>query len=143
MREVETKPILLYDGVCGLCNHFVQFILARDHAARFRFASLQCPFAARVLRKHGVSVEALDTVYLVLNSESREEKLLSRSDAAVVVLRGLGGFWALTSGAVRALPRVMRDWVYNQIARRRYRIFGKYDACMLPAPKYRDRFLED
>lgn len=121
-------PILLYDGVCGLCNRFVQFILRRDHAI-FRFASLQSDFAARILARHRADPSELDTVYVVLNHELANESLLVRSDAIGFVLHELGGVWRVASFLLLLTPRVVRDWAYNAIARNRYRVFGRSEGC--------------
>jgi len=136
-----SNPIILYDGVCGLCNRLVQFVLKRDSHDRFRFAFLQSDFATRVLRRHGAAPEDLDTMYVVLDHALPAERLVSRSEAAVVVLRELGGGWSVLSVVLRWLPGWLRNWSYNLIARNRYRIFGKYDLCPLPAEKNRAKFL--
>lgn len=133
------NPILLYDGVCGLCNRLVQFVLKRDSSGYFRFASLQSGFASRILRQHGFDPDDLDTVYLV---EEPGERLTARSDAVISVLRKLGGLWPAVAFLLRALPKSLRDWGYNVVARNRYRIFGKHDICLLPEEKYRHRFLD-
>ena len=133
------NPILLYDGVCGLCNRLVQFVLKRDSSGHFRFASLQSDFASRILRQHGLDPNDLDTVYLV---EEPGQRLTARSDAVISVLRELGGFWRAVAFLMRALPKSLRDWGYNIVAHNRYRIFGKHDSCLLPEEKYRHRFLD-
>ena len=137
-----SHPILLYDGVCGLCNRLVQFILRRDSNAVFRFASLQSSFAARVLTRHGASPTDLDTFYIVLNYNEGQETLISRSDAALYVLKQLGGIWRIASIGGRVLPRFLRDGAYSVVARNRYRIFGRYDACPLPTEETRASFLD-
>lgn len=137
-----TNPILLYDGVCGLCNRFVKFILKRDHNDRFRFAALQSEYAAKILARHGVNALDLDTVYLVSSYGQAGERLTNRSNAAIAVFAELGGFWSVVSGFLRVIPRPVRDWGYNLVARSRYRIFGRYDSCPLPDPKDRQRFLD-
>ncbi len=136
------NPILLYDGVCGLCNRFVQFMLRHDRRDRFRFAALQSDFAGRVLERHGVHALDLDTVYLVVGYARPEECLLNRSDAAIAVFSELGGPWGAVAAILRLVPRVLRNWGYKHIAGNRYRIFGKYDACPLPDPKDRHKFLD-
>jgi predicted DCC family thiol-disulfide oxidoreductase YuxK len=164
-RRQPPHPILLYDGVCGFCNRTVQFVLRRDRAAIFRFAALQSPFAARVLARHGTNPADLDTFYVVLNYESGEntarhevqesevresetheskadESLLSRSDAIVFTLGELGGPWRFAATMLSLVPRFLRDWGYNLVARTRYRIFGRYDSCPLPSPDTRSRFLD-
>jgi predicted DCC family thiol-disulfide oxidoreductase YuxK len=134
-----TNPVLLYDGVCGLCNRLVRFVLKHDHQAYFRFASLQSTYAARILQLHDLDPCDLDTVYVVQESGKRPA---ARSDAVISILRELGGFWAATAVALRILPKSLRDWGYGGVARRRYRIFGKYESCPLPEKKYQDRFLD-
>jgi predicted DCC family thiol-disulfide oxidoreductase YuxK len=136
------RPILLYDGVCGLCNRFVQFVLRRDRDAIFRFASLQSSFAGRILSRHGVNPCDLDTVYVVLNHELPDEYLLSRSDAVLEVLGQLRGPWRALASALRFVPRFLRDPAYNAVARYRYRIFGRSGVCTLPRDADHIRFLD-
>jgi predicted DCC family thiol-disulfide oxidoreductase YuxK len=133
------NPILLYDGVCGLCNRLVQFVLKRDPSGHFHFASLQSDFAARILRQHGLDPNDLDTVYLI---EAPGQRPAARSDAVISVLRRLRGLWPAVAFLLRALPKSLRDWGYHVIARNRYRIFGKHDSCLLPDEEYRHRFLQ-
>jgi len=137
------SPILLYDGVCGLCNHFVQFILRRDQAAIFRFASLQSPLAERILARHNLSPDNLDTVYLVTNHDSNSpELLLARSDAALFVLKHLSTPWPAIAAILHLVPKFLRDFTYNSIARHRYRIFGRHETCPVPSPETSSRFLD-
>ena len=135
-------PILLYDGVCGLCNRLVHFVLRRDRNSVLRFASLQSTFAARILARHGADPRDLDSVYVVVNYELRDERLLPRSDAVIFVLKRLGGIWTLLGHLLCTLPRPIRDWGYRVVARHRYRIFGRSEACALPAAQDRSRFLD-
>jgi predicted DCC family thiol-disulfide oxidoreductase YuxK len=137
-----SHPILLYDGVCGLCNRFVQFILRRDRNATFRFASLQSPVASRILARHGANPTDLDTVYVVVNHELPGEYLLSRSDAAIFVLNQLGGSWRPAASLLQLLPKFLRDPAYNAVARHRYRIFGRSEVCTLPSEADPSRFLD-
>lgn len=137
-----THPILLYDGVCGLCNRFVQFILRRDRGALFRFASLQSPFAASTLSRRATNPSTLDTICVVLNYNETNESILTRSDAVIFVLKQLGGFWRFCAWVLQLVPRSLRDWKYRLIARHRYRIFGRYDTCPLPTANDRARFLD-
>jgi predicted DCC family thiol-disulfide oxidoreductase YuxK len=132
------NPVLLYDGVCGLCNRLVRFVLKHDDQAHFRFASLQSDYATRILQRHSLDSQGLDTVYLVQESGERPA---ARSDAVMSVLRELGGFWAAVSVALRLFPKTLRDWGYSVVAHYRYNVFGKYESCPLPEKKYRDRFL--
>jgi predicted DCC family thiol-disulfide oxidoreductase YuxK len=133
------NPVLLYDGVCGLCHCLVRFVLKRDKQAQFRFASLQSDYAVRILQAQGLDPHDLNTLYYV---EEFGKRLAARSDAVISVLRELGGFWAATSVALHILPRWLRDWGYGAVARHRYRVFGKYESCPVPEMKYQDRFLD-
>ncbi len=140
-RVAADGAIVLYDGVCGLCNRLIRFVLARDVAGRFRFAALQGALAGEILARHGRVPRDLDTLYLVLRHGQPDERLLAKSDAALWILRELGGAWR-AAGALRMLPRWVRDRGYDLVARTRYRLFGRYDACPLPDPRNRARFLD-
>jgi predicted DCC family thiol-disulfide oxidoreductase YuxK len=135
-------PIIFYDGVCGLCNALVQFLLKRDKRGALRFASLQSDFAAKVLGRHGIDPGDLDTVQVVVNYEQPDERVLNRSDAILRASSELGGFWKAAAALGQIVPRPLRDLVYGFIARNRYQVFGKYDTCMLPDPSQRSRFLD-
>ena len=137
-----SNPIILYDGVCGLCNSLVQFLLKHDKSGRLRFASLQSDFAEKVLRRHGFDAKDLDTLHVVENYDQPNERVLQRSDAILRAGRELGGFWTASSSVARIVPRPLRDLVYRLVATNRYRVFGKYDSCMLPDPNQRSRFLD-
>ena len=138
----ETNPIILYDGVCGLCNRLVQFLLKHDKQGRLRFASLQSEFAERVLTRHGIDSKDLDTVQVVVNYERPEERVLGRSDAILRAGKELGMPWNVLATIARIVPRALRDVVYRFVARNRYHVFGKSETCMLPDPKQRHRFLD-
>jgi predicted DCC family thiol-disulfide oxidoreductase YuxK len=134
--EASPHPVLLFDGVCNLCNGSVQFILRRDPRARFRFASLQSAVGQRYLEELGVDRQAVDSVILVEGGRWYQE-----SDAALRVVRILGGPWRVL-GIFRMVPRPLRDRLYRLIARNRYRWFGKRETCWLPTPELRERFLD-
>jgi predicted DCC family thiol-disulfide oxidoreductase YuxK len=140
--SANTKPILFYDGVCGLCNRLVQFTLRHDPNDVFRFARLQSPLAAGILGRHGETATDLDTFYVVSNAGEPGESILARSDAAIFVLKTLGGVWAMLGALWSVLPHPIRDALYNLIARNRYHIFGKFDACPLPDPRHQHKFLD-
>ena len=142
MADDPSNPILFYDGVCGLCNRLVQFVLRHDSRDRFRYASLQSQFAEEVLKQFGADPRDLDTVYVVLNHGRPDARLAERSDAVVLILRELGGIWKPLSFPLRLLPRWLRDWKYDLVARYRYRVFGKYDSCPLPQEKDKRKFLD-
>ena len=135
-----TPQIILYDGICGLCDRFVRFVLKRDKHDRFRFASLQSEFASTILQRHGINPQILDTTYLVRSYNTPQEHLLARNDAVVAVFTELGGIWKIWAWLLQLLPKSFRNWRYNLVARYRYRIFGKYNTCPLPDPKDRHKF---
>lgn len=137
-----TNPIILYDGVCGLCNRLVQFLLRHDKRGRLRFASLQSDFAEKVLRRHGLDAKDLDTFHFVENYESPNERVFQRSDAVLRAGRELGGAWAVLAAVAAVVPRALLDPLYRIVARHRYRVFGKFETCMLPDPNQRSRFLD-
>ena len=130
-----SAPIVLYDGVCGFCNQSVQLILRHDRRGRFRFAALQSEVGQALLERHGLPTDDMDTFVLV-----EDGRAYLRSTGALRVARGLGGAWRLAS-VLAVIPRPVRDFFYDLVARYRYRIFGKLDACMLPPPEVRSRFL--
>ena len=136
-----SNPILLYDGVCGLCNRLTQFLLKRDRKDRLRFASLQSEFAAAILTRHGKDDQDLDTVYVVKDYGQLTEVLLARSDAILYLLQQIGGVWSLT-GVAKVVPRALRDRLYNMVARNRDKVLGKHETCMLAEPKHRRKFLD-
>jgi predicted DCC family thiol-disulfide oxidoreductase YuxK len=134
-------PVLLYDGVCGLCNRFVQFVLLRDRGV-FRFAWLQGKVGRGILERHGVGSSDLNTVYVVVNFGSSEERLLARSDAVVFVLGQFGWAWLAVSVLLRMVPRVARNAGYDTVARNRYRFFGRSEVCRVPGEVDRERFID-
>ncbi len=136
-NEVNDGPILLFDGVCHLCHHFVQFVLKRDHKGNIRFAALQSDFGQQLLTRYQFSTENLDTVVLI-----EKGKLYSHSDVAMRVFPYLGGAWPILS-SLSIIPAFIRNPIYNWIAANRYRWFGKYDQCLMPQPEWKDRFLDN
>jgi predicted DCC family thiol-disulfide oxidoreductase YuxK len=135
------NPIVLYDGVCGLCNRLVQFLLKRDKHDRLRYAALQSDFAANVLKRHGLDPKDLDTVHVILNYEEANERVLGRSTAVLKVVKELGGVWKIAAVG-KVVPRLLRDWAYKLVAQNRYRVFGKFETCMLPERRHRAKFLD-
>jgi predicted DCC family thiol-disulfide oxidoreductase YuxK len=141
MNESKPNPIVLYDGVCGLCNRAVQFLLRRDRQDRFRFAPLQSDFAITLLQRHGIDHTKLDTVYAVVNHGEDNEQLLAKGDAFLLFAKVLGGIWNVARVG-RVIPRPVRNWLYDLVAANRYRVFGKAESCMLPDPASKHKFLE-
>jgi predicted DCC family thiol-disulfide oxidoreductase YuxK len=135
MAMETAHPIVLFDGVCNLCNGAVQFILRRDPTGRFRFASLQSPAGEELQTRLGIDPKALDSILLV-----EGERWYRESDAALRIASRMSGAWKAL-GVLRVIPRPLRDPVYRWIARNRYRWFGKQETCWLPTPELRGRFL--
>jgi predicted DCC family thiol-disulfide oxidoreductase YuxK len=133
----DTRRIVLFDGLCNLCNGSVKFIIKRDPAAQFHFASLQSDTGRKVVEEHGGNPDDLDTI-LLLEGDRR----YSRSSAALRIAKRLRAPWPLLS-LFLVVPAPIRDLVYRFIARNRYCWFGKTDACMVPTAAIRARFLSE
>lgn len=129
------KSVVLFDGVCNLCNHSVQFIIRRDKKGRFLFAALQSDFGKKHLEGQGIPTENLETIVLV-----KGEKVYQRSDAILEIVRQLSGLWPMLY-VFKLVPKIIRDWVYDFVARHRYQWFGRKDQCMIPTPELKMRFL--
>ena len=139
--ELAGKTIVLYDGVCGLCNRLVQFLLRHDKHDRFRFAPLQSEFAASLLKKHGINASDLDSVSVIVDYGVASESAFTKSDAVIRATWELGGIWR--AGEIgRIIPRSIRNWFYDRVARNRYRMFGKYETCPMPGPEDRGKFFD-
>ncbi|HZZ74947.1 MAG TPA: thiol-disulfide oxidoreductase DCC family protein [Puia sp.] len=133
---IETsKNILLFDGVCNLCNGLVLFIIKRDPAGKFKFASLQSETGQQWLMRFGLVKNEFESFIFI-----QDDKYYLKSTAALKMLRQLGGVWKLLYVFI-LVPRPIRDFFYDLIARSRYRIFGKKDVCMIPTPELSERFL--
>jgi len=128
--------ILLFDGVCNLCNSIVQFTIKRDQEEKFKFASLQSESGQALLKKFDLPTDDFDSFVFI-----KGEKYFLKSSAGLQVLKELGGVWKLFYGFI-ILPRPLRDFVYNIIAKTRYKIFGKRDTCMIPTLGLKQRFLQ-
>jgi predicted DCC family thiol-disulfide oxidoreductase YuxK len=131
----QEKAILLFDGVCNLCNASVNFVIKRDTHNRFLFASLQSETGKQLVKKFSLS-ESLDSFVLIENGIA-----YTRSIAALRVLKKLGGIWSL-SFVFMIVPSFIRNGVYNFVSRNRYRWFGKKESCMIPTAELKKKFLE-
>lgn len=130
-----SHPVVLFDGVCNFCEGSVRFIIDRDPKGRFRFASLQSEAGKQFAEEHGGDTSQLNTMMLI-----QDGTLYKRSSAALRIARGLRFPWPL-AWAFIIVPPFIRNAVYNIIARNRYKWFGQKDACMIPTPEIRERFL--
>ena len=133
--------LLLYDGVCGLCNGLVQFLLKHDQRAVFSFAPLQSATGKAMVARWGGNPEELSTFYVVADFRTADARAVTKSEAALFVARELGWPWKLARAA-GVLPRPFRDRLYDLVARNRYRVFGRYEQCLIPAEDSRRRFIE-
>jgi len=137
---IEGRALLLYDGVCALCNGVVSFLLQHDPLDRLRYAPLQSGLGRETLARFGISTFP-DGVMLLTGALTPSERLYKRSDAVAAALGLLNPPWRLLGRALRLIPRPLREFGYGVIARVRYRLFGRYDACPLPPPEQRARLL--
>lgn len=129
-----SPPVVLFDGVCRLCNGSVNFILRRDSKGRLKLAPLQSDYGRQVLGSHGKHPDVLDSMMLL-----EGERLTVKSTAVIRISKYLGGAWPLCM-IFLIIPRFIRDFIYDIVAKNRYRWFGKYDTCRLPDPEFEDRF---
>lgn len=130
-----TSPVLLFDGVCNLCNASVQWVLLHDRKGIFQFAALQSETGQNLLRKWGRPTHDFDSVVLVDG-----DRLLLHSDVPLEIVRRIGGAWQLLY-VFKIIPRPLRDAVYRWVARNRYRWFGRQAECMLPRKEWKERFI--
>ena len=135
------RHLVLYDGVCGLCNGFVQFLLPRDRGHSFDYASLQSETGQAWLARFGKSPDSLDTVVVITDYRGSAPAMRARADAALFVVRALGQPWR-SLAVLRVLPMRVLNLGYDLVARNRYRVFGRYDVCVLPRADEKDRFID-
>lgn len=131
--------VILYDGQCAMCSAIVRFVIKRDRHARYRFASLDSAAGKALLEQAGQGAwpgEAVPDTFRLI----RDGRVYIKSGAALEVVRKLRGLWPVLY-LFRAVPVRIRDYVYDTVARNRYRWFGRNESCMLPSPDVRDRFL--
>ena len=130
------KPVILFDGVCNYCNGMVNFLIRKDKQRRFLFAPLQSSAGQELLRQFGLNTTQLDSFIFISDG-----KAYLRSTAGLKLYNQLPWYWKWTQ-LFWIVPRVIRDAVYNFIARNRYKWFGKRDQCMVPSAEVRERFLD-
>jgi predicted DCC family thiol-disulfide oxidoreductase YuxK len=130
------RPVMLFDGVCNLCSGSVQFAIAHDPAANLRFAPIQSTHGQDFLRRRGLSVDDFETFYLIDNG-----RVFEKSTGFLRMVGYLRWPWPLLK-AVWIVPRPLRDWLYDRIARNRYRLFGRRETCLMPTSEIASRFLD-
>ncbi|WP_417443788.1 thiol-disulfide oxidoreductase DCC family protein [Joostella sp.] len=132
------KKIILFDGVCNLCNSSVQFVIKRDKKDIFRFASLQSEVGQRMLKERSIDSAQTDSIVLIEPNVA----YYTRSSAAIEIAKEIGGLWSLLSVFNYILPESIRDSIYNFIAKNRYKWFGKKENCPLPTNEQKKKFIE-
>ena len=135
MNSAMPENLILFDGICNLCNGFVQFVIQNDNKGKYRFGALQSTHAEAIFKALDHEYTIPKTVILI-----EDGRLYQKSEAALRIAKGLDFPWPLFYGFI-IVPAFIRDWVYGFIARNRYRWFGQKDSCMIPTPELRDRFL--
>jgi predicted DCC family thiol-disulfide oxidoreductase YuxK len=137
MNDLTQLPerLLLYDGVCGLCNRLTQWTIRHDPEGRIHFAALQSDLGQRLLREHGMRTDDFDTAVMIEGGRA-----FTKARAVLRVFAALGRPWSLLTPLAR-LPRPLIDFAYDRVAGNRYRFFGRTESCMIPPPEVRSRFL--
>jgi len=138
--QIEGRALLLYDGVCALCNGVVNLLLRLDKREKLRYAPLQSALGREILARFGQHRPS-DGIMLVTDALTPRERVYLRSDAVSAALQLLSRPWQLVGRALTLVPRPLREWGYGIVARLRYRLFGRYRTCPLPAPNQRSRLL--
>jgi len=132
----DNKKIILFDGVCNLCNGAVQFVIKRDKKDMFRYAALQSEIGEKLVKERGIDTAKMDSIILVDPGVA----YYTKSDAALEIAKGFGGLWFLFQ-VFKWIPTSLRNFIYDIVARNRYRWFGKKDQCMIPTPELQAKFL--
>lgn len=130
------ETVVLFDGVCKLCNGWAKFLIRHDRQQRVRLATVQSPEGQALLDWAGLPVDAFDTMAVI-----RDNHYWVRSEAFFELVAQLPAGWSALRG-LRIFPRWLRDWAYDRVALNRYRLFGKHDVCMMPSPDHQRRFLK-
>ena len=139
--SVGGRHLVLYDGVCGLCNRLNQFVLPRDTRGVFDFAPLQSRVGRELLTRFNRNPDDLNTFYVVVDYHGGAPGLLSKARAGLFVMKAIGRPWRWL-GVFGVLPSGVLDRGYDLIARNRYRLFGRYESCLMPATEYKQRFID-
>ena len=126
---------VLFDGVCNFCNASINFVIDRDSKGIFKFAALQSEIGQEILKKYGLKQNDFDSIIL-----EKEGEIFQKSDAALEIARNLDGLWKICY-IFKIIPSFLRNPIYDLIAKNRYRIFGRTDACRIPTPELKARFL--
>ncbi|MBL0308604.1 MAG: DUF393 domain-containing protein [Bacteroidetes bacterium] len=128
--------VVLFDGVCNLCNGYVNWVIDHDKSRQVKFASLQSGYGQAVIERFNIHDQYLNTI-IYLDGD----KIYFRSEAVLRTLKQMGGIYSLAFGFM-IIPAFLRNWVYNTVAKYRYRWFGEREVCRIPTPELKDRFVE-
>ncbi|MDX8456728.1 thiol-disulfide oxidoreductase DCC family protein [Mesorhizobium sp. VK9D] len=129
------QPLIVFDGVCVFCSGFVQLLLKLDRKKRFRFATAQSPLGEALFRQHGLPTDDYDSNLAIIDGAA-----FTRLDSFIAVMTALGWPWRAAK-ALLILPRPLRDWVYDRVAKNRYALFGRKDSCDIPSAELRQRLV--
>jgi predicted DCC family thiol-disulfide oxidoreductase YuxK len=132
----DDKAVIVFDGVCVLCTGSARFVIERDGARAFRFAATQSPLGQALFRHYGLDTETFETNLVLIDGRA-----YGKLDSVAAVCGRLGGGWRLLA-VLRFIPRPIADWLYDRVAKNRYTLFGRTEACMIPPPEWRARFIE-
>ena len=145
LNNLGDRLLFIFDGRCGLCNRSVRWFLIRDRLDRLRFVPSESPEVAGLLARHGlgaaVAIGNSGSILVAQFLDTPSERLMSRSDAVLAALGQLPSLWPTVAGALRLVPRPLRDLAYRLVARWRYRVWGRLEACPIPTAEERSRFL--
>ncbi len=136
MEFPKDKKIILFDGVCNLCDSLVQFVIKHDDQDQFRFVALQSELGQQILMHVGINSKNIDTIVLYIPGKA----YYTKSNAAIQIAKSLGGFFHLGT-VFRILPSPLRNWVYDYVASKRYQWYGKKEVCMIPTAELASKFL--
>jgi predicted DCC family thiol-disulfide oxidoreductase YuxK len=131
-----TDRVLVFDGVCVLCSHWVSFVLRHDHQSLYKFAAMQTATGRDLLTRHGLDPNDPKSFLLLEGGRGYMD-----TNALIRVLTSFGGAWRVVAMVIRLCPRLLRDALYRAIARNRYKLFGRHDLCIVPDEQTAHRFL--
>ncbi len=131
----DIDKIVVFDGVCNLCNRLVIFIIKKDPKAKISFASYQSPAGEKILKKYSIKYSGYGSIVYLSSGVA-----YTKSRAILRIFKDIGSFWKLLYLFI-IIPRPIRDWIYDKIAQNRYRLFGKEASCLVPSEKIKDRFI--
>ncbi len=135
---MKIEDVILYDGVCILCNKWVSFIIRNDKNKRFKFAPIQSKFASKIINEFGGDTKNIDTIFLIKSNE-----VYTKFQASTYALYSVNKIFIFIYALNMILPKALLDFFYDFVGSRRYKIFGKFNSCPLPDPKIKDRFIND